>query len=929
MLLPLVAAATLLLAPALAVFSDEAWTVDYHFALLGAPKEETSFFHRPNPSSKASLIYTLSEEHALGAVNPRDGSVVWRQLLSPGRDAHNASFLRAGEGEDVVISGIGSEVAAWSAADGKLVWNLNTEGPLEDVEIVELSDGKETAGAKDAMTLSSGSHPTVQRIDGASGAVKWQYRIDGSDAPYQLSASSTQVFAILLHKTILGYVKLRVVALDPVTGRKTDEYTLSSENELATAENIISVGANSASPIIAWTDAAHTTLKVNVVGTKTISSFNIERHDDSAVERVRLHAPYHVNSLSHFLVHYETATSHWAEVYDIDLKNSKVDKAYSLPRVAGKGAFSTSTSDANVYFTRVTRDELSTVSSASHGVLGRWSLSSFGVASGIGEQVEPLHAVSEVSVKGDAVSAIRTTVLLSTGDWVLLRDGKGVWNRPEMLAGTVAVTFAIPANAAALVQQLEVEAHSNPVAAYIHRVRRHIADLQKLPSLLVSMPQRIVKGFLGTSADDLTGSDTFGFRQIIACATRSGRLVALDAGHPDRTLRNMEVADLKPGQSWRPSLSSSKDGVIQLSSMAGAGVDYNATDGQQLAESLPILPDEPDLATSNTVQYTMRGNSLEATYEYNPSWTFTPMHGERILGLVPRPVNDPVASIGKVLGDRRVLYKYLDSNVALLVTAHDESSKASFYVLNTASGAVIYSNVHAGVDLTAPISSIMSENWFAYSFTNEASDDASKGHQLVIGELFESLIPDDRGAMGAKSNYSSMQTDTEPFTLTQTYQIPEAISKLAVTRTRQGITSRQLLAVLPGSNAIVGIPYGIVDPRRPTNRDPTKDEQAEGLMRYTPVLEFDPKWYLNHQREVVGIKDVVTSPALIESTSLVFAYGLDIFGTRLSPSFSFDILGKDFNKFQMLATVAALAVATFVVAPLVMRKQVDQRWRFL
>lgn len=91
----------------------------------------------------------------------------------------------------------------------------------------------------------------------------------------------------------------------------------------------------------------------------------------------------------------------------------------------------------------------------------------------------------------------------------------------------------------------------------------------------------------------------------------------------------------------------------------------------------------------------------------------------------------------------------------------------------------------------------------------------------------------------------------------------------------------------------------------------------EGLMRYNPTLEFDPKWYLNHQRELMGIASVITTPALIESTSLVFAYGLDIFGTRLSPSFSFDILGKDFNKFQMLATVAALAVGTFVVAPLV------------
>ncbi|KAH0406734.1 hypothetical protein KCU90_g23721, partial [Aureobasidium melanogenum] len=124
-------------------------------------------------------------------------------------------------------------------------------------------------------------------------------------------------------------------------------------------------------------------------------------------------------------------------------------------------------------------------------------------------------------------------------------------------------------------------------------------------------------------------------------------------------------------------------------------------------------------------------------------------------------------------------------------------------------------------------------------------------------------------------------------------------------------------------------PRQVIDPRRPVGRDATKDEMMEGLMKYTPVLEFDPKWYLNHQREVYGVETVTTSPAVLESTSLVFAYGLDVFSTRISPSFSFDVLGKDFNKLQMLATVAALAVATVAVAPLVKRKQINTRWQFL
>ena len=919
---PLIAAAYLLLRSTVAVFSDEAWNVDYHYALLGEPKEDTTFFHQPNPNSRASLIYTLSRQGVLGAINPRDGAVVWRHLLAQDVSSANASFLRAGEEQDVVISGINSQVAAWSAADGRQAWNFDAGGPLEDVEILELGDGKDTPGVKDAVIISGGERPTVQRLDGASGSVKWEYKIDSGDVPYQVSASTIEVFAILLHKTMLGYIKIKVISLDPVTGQKTDEHTLSSDSELSSADTIIAVGANSASPIIAWTDTAHTILKVNIIGTKAVASFSVDKHDDQAVENVQIHAPHHTNSLSHFLVHFETATSHWADVFHVDLKKTKIDKAYSLPKLAGKGAFSTSTSDANVYFTRITRDDVTTVSSVSHGVLGRWPINGFaGVVAGPDERIYPVRAVSEVSIKSEAISAIRTAVLLSTGDWLLFREGSPVWQRPEALAGTVSAAFATPSEVEDFARSLEVEAHSNPVQAYFRRLMRHLEELQRLPAFLSSMPQRFLGGFLGTSADGGMASDSFGFHKIIACATETGRIVALDAGNPNRILWNQRVVDIQSAAPWQPSIAASSGGVLILTQGSDTNIlaAFNATNGHKLSRSTPHQ--NTDRASRPNVQFTLVDGGLKAVNlehpDAGPLWDFTPVEGERILELVPRPVNDPVASIGKVLGDRRVLYKYLDPNLALLTTATEITRTANFYVLDTITGTVLYSNAHSGIDLSAPISTIMSENWFAYSYTAEASESSPKGHQLVVGEMFESLVPDDRGPLNSATNFSSMHGSAEPFTLTQTYQIPETISKMAVTQTKQGITSRQLLAILPESNAIVGIPYGVLDPRRPVNREPSKDEQMEGLVRYSPVIEFDPKWMLNHKREILGIENVVTSPALIESTSIVFAYGLDIFGTRLSPSFSFDILGKDFNKFQMLATVAALAVATFVVAPLV------------
>ena len=78
----------------LAIFVDEVNDIDFHHALLGVPSPQSTFFHRPSSSSNASLLYTLSDRLVLGAVNPKDGSLVWRQ------DRHSSEVRWAvGEGQ--------------------------------------------------------------------------------------------------------------------------------------------------------------------------------------------------------------------------------------------------------------------------------------------------------------------------------------------------------------------------------------------------------------------------------------------------------------------------------------------------------------------------------------------------------------------------------------------------------------------------------------------------------------------------------------------------------------------------------------------------------------------------------------------------------------------------------------------------------------
>lgn len=174
MKMKLITALVATLIPAvLAVFEDEAWKVDYHHALLGLPQKHTTFFHQPQPNSKASLVYTLSELGLLGAINPKDGTLVWRQRLQPGLNS-NASFLFPGDGQVSVVSGVDGQIASWSAIDGKLIWSTpDLPGTLIDLTSLQLSPseiGKEVVGLFQQDTTI-----TVRRLDGKAGQPLWQY----------------------------------------------------------------------------------------------------------------------------------------------------------------------------------------------------------------------------------------------------------------------------------------------------------------------------------------------------------------------------------------------------------------------------------------------------------------------------------------------------------------------------------------------------------------------------------------------------------------------------------------------------------------------------------------------------------------------------------------------------------------------------------
>ncbi|KAH9929331.1 uncharacterized protein B0H18DRAFT_996604 [Fomitopsis serialis] len=308
------------------------------------------------------------------------------------------------------------------------------------------------------------------------------------------------------------------------------------------------------------------------------------------------------------------------------------------------------------------------------------------------------------------------------------------------------------------------------------------------------------------------------------------------------------------------------------------------------------------------------------------TWSLGFAPGEDILSITPHPAHEPVASLGKVLGNRTTLYKYLNPNLMAVVTGSPTAvaSKCSLYLVDGAKGTILY---HVALPVTEGACDVkvsLTENWLVYQYYDgDASGvQSTKSHRVVSVELYEGSGIDQKTR---SSDLSSFSNETAALTVfEQAFIMPRGINIMTTTSTSYGITIKDIV-VANENHQIQSFPRRILDPRRPM-RKPTSEEMEEWLIQYDSVVYDDPKRVLSHSYQVVGTKHVVTSPALLESTSLIFAYGHDLFFTRIAPSNTFDVLSESFNKVQLVLTIAGLALAIVITKPMVRRKRLRERW---
>lgn len=105
------------------------------------------------------------------------------------------------------------------------------------------------------------------------------------------------------------------------------------------------------------------------------------------------------------------------------------------------------------------------------------------------------------------------------------------------------------------------------------------------------------------------------------------------------------------------------------------------------------------------------------------------------------------------------------------------------------------------------------------------------------------------------------------------------------------------------------------------------EEQNDFVLIHSFILFESLQSYVTHSIQVEGLRQIITVPAKLESTSLVFAYGVDLFFTRIAPSRTYDSLTEDFSYALLLLTIVVLITAIFVTWVLSEKKELQEKWR--
>jgi len=249
-------------------------------------------------------------------------------------------------------------------------------------------------------------------------------------------------------------------------------------------------------------------------------------------------------------------------------------------------------------------------------------------------------------------------------------------------------------------------------------------------------------------------------------------------------------------------------------------------------------------------------------------------------------------------------------------------SPLNIYLIDTVTGSIVYHTYHAECGVSNNVQLHLVENSIIYTYWNSKA----VRHEASVIDLYDRQVD---WSSTEYSSYATGITSNSPNALQQSYILPTGVIVLAHTVTQRGITAKNILLGLTAGR-VVSIERRWLDARRPLPHQlqaMSPAEKEELLIPYNSKLVFPVNTVISYNRTIARLNAITSQGTHLESTSLVFATGLDLFYTRVSPVESYDLLNRDFNFSALIITVSLLLIFTFISSHLSMRKDINKLWR--
>ncbi|GMH35035.1 hypothetical protein BSKO_02903 [Bryopsis sp. KO-2023] len=578
-----------------------------------------------------------------------------------------------------------------------------------------------------------------------------------------------------------------------------------------------------------------------------------------------------------------------------------------------------------------------------------------------------------VYARKDNTVGYRALVIGENGAMALLQQGQVVWKREEGLASLQASIFIDPpASATADVEKLDM----------MQKIKNQILMTKIQFNLHTEEEQSLYKAQAAKmSGHTLNSRDSNGIRKLIvvlgasqvyALHSGDGRIIwsrLLNRDAPATRMFLWRYSHNLQGAPWIVLLSQSAYSV--LDAHTGALIEHHSLpekfekvipfpkvlkvgDSDQhlflLVEPFdksasPKVTLIPDVSGARSILKdaldeihvwhadkpggTLKGYGLDVgTMTLLEQWTLA-FHSP-ILAALSRDPSDAVHSHVKVLGDRTLKFKYLNPNTVMIASgladgssSVAEDSELSIHIIDTVTGRILHRQIHPAA--RGPVHAVFSQHWVVYHYFSMQNG----RFETSTLEMYDASHKDVDifGLMFAKNEGETISSH-EPAPLeilSSTHFMATPLKAMGVTRTSRGITTQHVLFGTV-ADQVYSMDKRFLDPRRPRGKI-TAEAREERLIPFQENLPMYPTKFATQNRHIVGLKHIESSPTGLESGSHIFAYGIDLFYTRVQPEKAFDSLEEDFAFAFLVLTIVGMLVGAVVMHHMVKRSKLAQKWK--